>query len=131
MPREKAERMVQAATDELLTPVGLRSLARSDPGYTGRDDPDGSPDEGRGGAWPWLAGAYFDALVRLHGEDGKRAARAWLQGFQPRLEQACLGHVAACFDGDPPHRARGPLAHALGTAELLRVAARMGREPRR
>lgn len=126
LPREKAAPLLQVLAAELLTPVGLRTLAPSDPGYVGGDDGALGPEEGRGSAWPSLACAYFDALLRVSGEDGKRAARAWLRAFEPRLDEAALGFVGARFDGDPPHAARGPLASAAAVGELLRLTVRLG-----
>lgn len=126
VPRDKAEPLLGALGRELLTPVGLRTLAPSEAGYRGTDDPATCEDEGRGSAWPALACAYFDALVRVAGEDGKRAGRAWLRGFERHLGEAGLGYASARFDGDPPHTPRGPIAHAVTVGELLRLALRLG-----
>lgn len=126
LPREKAAPLLEHLGAELLTPVGLRTLGPSEPGYLGRDDPASSPEEGRGSAWPALACAYFDALLRVSGEEGKRAARAWLHAFEPRLGEAAAGFAPACFDGDPPHAPRPPLASAAAVGELLRLTVRLG-----
>ncbi len=126
LPREKAAPLLEVLAAELLTPVGLRTLARSEPGYLGRDDPARAPEDGRGSAWPALACAYFDALMRVAGEEGKRAGRAWLQAFEPQLGQAVVGFVGASFDGDAPHAPREPLASAAAVGELLRLALRVG-----
>jgi glycogen debranching enzyme len=126
VPRDKAEPLLRALGRELLTPVGLRTLAPSEAGYLGHDDPASCEDDGRGGAWPALACAYFDALVRVEGEDGKRAGRAWLHAFERHLGEAGLGYASPSFDGDAPHTPRGPIAHAVTVGELLRLAVRLG-----
>jgi predicted glycogen debranching enzyme len=127
LPPDKAARVLAAVKRELLTPAGLRSLAPSDPAYRGTaGDDQRSCDLARhqGSVWPHLMGVYFDALIRVHCEDGEREAREWLRGFAGRLDEGCLGFVAELFDGDPPHRGRGAVAQAWGVAELLRIALR-------
>ncbi len=126
LPRERAQPLLHALGRELLTPVGLRTLAPGEPAYLGRDDPAERAEDGRGGAWPELACAYFEALMRVAGEEGKRAARAWIQGFEERLAQGALGFSARAFDGDAPHAPRGPIAWAPAVGELLRLVVRVG-----
>lgn len=126
VPRDKAEALLGAVERELLTPVGLRTLAPSEAGYVGRDDPARAEDDGRGSAWPVLACAYFDALVRVAGEQGKSVGRAWLRAFERHLGEAGLGYASPCFDGDAPHLPRGSIAHAATVGELLRLALRLG-----
>jgi predicted glycogen debranching enzyme len=128
LPREKALRVLAAVRRELLTPVGLRTLAPSDPAYRGRCEAvAGSHDAAyhQGTAWPCLMGVYFDAAIRLLGEDGKREAIEWLRGFSFHLEEAGLGFVSQAFDGDAPHTPCGAIAQACSVAELLRVAERL------
>jgi predicted glycogen debranching enzyme len=134
LPRDKALRVLAVVKRHLLTPVGLRTLAPSDPRYQGRYD--GGPQSRdaayhQGTVWPYLIGIYFDSVIRLHGEEGKAAAREWLGAFAPHLRDAGLGTVSEVFDGDPPHRPRGAIAQAWSVAEILRTAARLDlRRPR-
>ncbi|MCU0241634.1 MAG: hypothetical protein MUF51_04350, partial [Vicinamibacteria bacterium] len=132
LPREPSLRILAAIEHALLTPCGLRTLAPKDPRYRGRCV--GSPAEREeaaqnGAAWPSLAGVYFDAQIRLHGEQGKRSAREWLRAFCDRVEETGLGQVCEYFDGDTPQRPQGVVAHALGTAELLRLSSRLAGKP--
>jgi glycogen debranching enzyme len=134
LPRDKALRVLDVVKRHLLTPVGLRTLAPNDPYYQRRYD--GGPRSRdaayhQGTVWPYLMGIYFDALIRLHGEEGKAAAREWLAGFAPHLREAGLGTVSEVFDGDPPHRPGGTIAQAWSVSELLRIASRLDlRRPR-
>ena len=134
LPRDKAVRVLEVVKRHLLTPVGLRTLAPSDPHYRGRYEGDPRSRDGayhQGTVWPFLAGIYFDAVIRLHGEEGKAAAREWLAAFAPHLKEAGLGTVSEVFDGDPPHRPGGAIAQAWSVAEVLRVATRVDlRRPR-
>jgi predicted glycogen debranching enzyme len=129
LPRDKAVRVLEAVGRELLTPVGLRSLAPGDPAYRGRYHGNVAARDAayhQGTVWPWLMGVYFDALTSVHGEQGTSAAREWLRGFEGHLGEAGLGYVSEVFDGDPPHRPGGAIAQAWSVAELLRIASRVG-----
>jgi predicted glycogen debranching enzyme len=132
LPRDKAGCVVEAVRKHLLTPVGLRTLAPDDPAYHGRHGGDARErDEAyhQGTVWPFLMGVYFDAVIRVYGEQGKVEARAWLAAFEGHLEEAGLGTVSEVFDGDPPHRPSGAISQAWSVAELLRIAERLGRIP--
>jgi predicted glycogen debranching enzyme len=125
----EAARILALVGRELLTPVGLRSLAPADPAYRGRYEGDSRQRDGayhQGTVWPWLMGVYFDALIRVHGEQGRAGAREWLRGFERHLEEAGLGYVSEVFDGEAPHRAGGAIAQAWSVAELLRIATLVG-----
>lgn len=129
LSRDKAVRVLAAVKAALVTPRGLRTLAPSDPAYRGRYEGDAASRDGsyhQGTVWPFLMGVYFDALIRVHGEEGKREAREWLRGLAPHLEEAGLATVSEVFDGEPPHRPGGAIAQAWSVAELLRVAVRLG-----
>ncbi len=126
LPREKARRILEVAERDLLTPVGLRSLAPGDPRY--RPHYEGDPfsrDSAyhQGTVWPWLMGPFVTAWIKSFGSN--RATREkieqWLVGFRAHLEEACLGQVSEIFDADPPHRPRGCFAQAWSVAELLRA----------
>ena len=108
LPRDRAQRILDALRRGLLTPVGLRS------GST---------------AWPFLGAAYFDALIRVHGEAAKPDAWRWLDGLVPRLAGPRLGQLPDAYDAEAPHLPRGALASALNVAEVLRLWTRLGRRP--
>ena len=125
---ERARRVVEVVERELLTPYGLRSLARSDPRYRGRYE--GGPEERdgvyhQGTVWAWLMGPFITAYVKAHGRslESRRQAAAWLAPLGEHLRDAGLGHVSEIFDGDEPHTARGCIAQAWSVAEVLRAAA--------
>jgi glycogen debranching enzyme len=130
LPEQQAS-VVEVVRRELLTPVGLRSLAKSDPNYHGRYI--GSPfqrDETyhNGAVWSWLIGAFLDAYLSVHDEsaDSIAQARRWLSPLIDQLDDVCLGQIAEIFEGDEPHRAVGACAQAWSVAEVLRLAVRLG-----
>jgi glycogen debranching enzyme len=119
--------VVDAVERELWTPLGLRTLGASEPGYIGRyaggpHERDGAYHQGT--AWPWLAGAFVEAWVRTHGADdaARREARArFLTPLRAHLGDPGLGHFAEIADGDPPHATRGCPFQAWSLGELLRL----------
>ncbi|HJA78850.1 MAG TPA: amylo-alpha-1,6-glucosidase [Candidatus Desulfovibrio intestinavium] len=119
--------VVSRARQCLLTPYGLRTLAPSAPDY--RPLYEGGP-EARDGAyhqgtvWPWLLGAYGDALLRA-AWDEEGAVRDTLQTLTPlfsrHLREAGIGSLSEIFDGDPPHLPDGCIAQAWSVAECQRL----------
>lgn len=106
---------------KLLTPVGLRTLQRSDPAYSrtyhgNLQQRDAAYHQGT--VWPWLLGAYVDAWLKTHADGGR--ARALLDAFPAHLQVAGLGSISEVFDGEPPHTPHGCIAQAWSVAEVLR-----------
>ena len=115
----------------LVTPVGLRTLARGDPGY--RASYRGGPAERdaayhQGLVWPWLLGPYVDALFAVRGDSAetRTRARATVASLVGRMETGCLGQLPECFEPEPPFRPVGAPAQAWSVAEVLRVLVRIG-----
>lgn len=111
----------------LLTPYGLRTLAPSAPDYRplyegGPESRDGAYHQGT--VWPWLLGAYGDALLRA-AWDEEGAVRDTLQTLTPlfsrHLREAGIGSLSEIFDGDPPHLPDGCIAQAWSVAECQRL----------
>jgi len=126
--RRMALDTVEAA---LVTPVGLRTLARGDPGY--RPTYRGGPAERdsayhQGLVWPWLVGPYVDALFAVSGDSPETRARARssIAALLGRMETGCLGQLPECFEPEPPFRPVGAPAQAWSVAEVLRVMVRLG-----
>lgn len=127
LTKDQERQMLEVVERHLLTPVGLRTLAPSDPRYRGRYEGGVSERDvayHQGTVWPFLLGPFVTAWLKVHGATpaNKKRARRWLEGIEQHLDQACLGQVSEIFDGDPPHEARGCVAQAWSVAELLRVA---------
>ncbi len=125
----RAQKVVEKVEKELLTPVGLRSLAPGDPAYCPVYI--GSPLERdaayhQGTVWSWPIGAFIDALRRVNpnGNRTEKRVKEILAGFEDHLREAGLGQISEIFDADAPHAPRGCFAQAWGVAEVLRVIAR-------
>ncbi len=119
---QQAAAVVAVCQRELLTPMGLRSLAATDHRYVGvyAGGPvqrDGAYHQGT--VWSWLLGPFALAHFRVHGD--RKEARALLAGIGSHLAEACAGSISEIFDGEAPHRPRGCCAQAWSVAEVLRA----------
>ena len=131
LSRPQQEAVVEAVRRELLTPVGLRTLARSDPNYHGRySGPQKDRDAAyhNGTVWPWLIGAFLGAYLKTHdrSEPAIAQARQWLQPLLDGMQHNCIGQIGEIFEGDEPHRPVGCFAQAWSIAEALRLAMELG-----
>jgi predicted glycogen debranching enzyme len=124
---QRARRVVDAVETRLWTPLGLRTLPTDHPDYHGRYEGGVRERDGayhQGTVWPFLAGAFVDAWVRVRG--GSAAARRearerFLSPLLDHLDEAGLGHVSEIADGDAPHTPRGCPFQAWSVGELLRL----------
>jgi glycogen debranching enzyme len=113
---------------ELLTPVGLRSLARHHPDYKPKYFGELRARDAayhQGTVWSWLIGPFLDCWRRVHAAE-EAGARTLLDGLVAHLDEACLGSVSEVFDAEAPFLPRGCIAQAWGVAELLRCWAMTG-----
>jgi predicted glycogen debranching enzyme len=116
-------RVVDVVKDELLTPVGLRSLSRGNPEYKKTYDGDLRARDAayhQGTVWGWLIGPFIDAWLRVHPRD-TAGALAFLDGFRAELGAACIGTISEVFDAEAPFNPRGCVAQAWSVAEVLRT----------
>jgi predicted glycogen debranching enzyme len=122
LDRERWEPVLHTVRDQLLTPVGLRSLSPHHPDFKPCYDGDLRARDAayhQGTVWAWLIGPFIDAWLRVHPDD-KAGARQFLQGFLPHLGEACLGQISEVFDAEEPWSPRGCAAQAWSVAEVLR-----------
>jgi predicted glycogen debranching enzyme len=123
----RAKAVVETAFRRLWTVAGPRSLVEDDPRYRGRYEGDREHRDRayhNGPAWPWLAGAFVEAWLRVRGggDEAKREARTrFLDPLLARRDRAGLGHLSEICDGDPPHLPRGCPFQAWSVAEVLRL----------
>jgi predicted glycogen debranching enzyme len=119
---ERWKPVLEVVHRDLLTPVGLRSLAPGHPDYKATYDGDLRARDAayhQGTVWGWLMGHYIDATLKVNPDI--KAARALLLGLEHHLEQAGVGQISEIFDATEPYRARGCVAQAWSVAEALRV----------
>jgi predicted glycogen debranching enzyme len=124
----KNQRVVDVVHDELLTPAGLRTLARNDPRYIGFYSGDrASRDRAyhNGTVWPWLLGPLTTAFLKVKGYTELQREYAFQNFLKPLFTQkvfdAGLATLGEIFDGEPPYTSRGCIAQAWSVAEPLRA----------
>ena len=116
--------VLDIVTKELLTPKGLRSLSPKSGGYNPNYvGPQMQRDYAyhQGTAWPWLAGFYFEAYLRIYKMSGIGFVERHLIGYEDEMTSHCIGSIPELFDGNPHFKGRGAVSFAMNVAEILRV----------
>jgi len=117
---EQRKAVVDICQKELLTPVGLRSLALGERGYTGTYS--GGPRDRdaayhQGTVWGWLLGPFARAHYSVYRD--RSTAIGFLEPLASATKSYGLGTLGEIFDGDGPHQPRGCIAQAWTVGELL------------
>jgi len=124
-PLAQARSIVDLVERELLTPLGLRTLAHDEPGYIGTYGGGVPARDGayhQGTVWPWLLYAYADACRRTRdAEQASLDVERVIGSLREHLEVAGLGHISEVASGDPPHAPGGCPFQAWSLAALLRL----------
>ena len=115
---------VLAATERLLVPGGVRSLAAGHPlykgVYAGDEDTVRKPAYHNGTVWAWPFPLYAEALA-ASGQASAETALSLLASSVENINSGCLCHISEIADGDAPHAQKGCRAQAWSASELLRV----------
>jgi predicted glycogen debranching enzyme len=127
LAEDKWQTVLNVIREQLVTPVGLRSLAPSDPNFKAHYDGDLRARDAayhEGTVWAWLIGPFFDAWLRANPGDWQ-TARSLLSGFDNEMSNAGIGTISEIFDAEPPFTPRGCIAQAWSVAEVLRCELRL------
>jgi predicted glycogen debranching enzyme len=135
IPAAEAQRAFTAADAELRAPIGIRSLAPSDPAYRGDYDGDRKSRDGayhQGLGWLWLIGPWADSAFAVHDltNPSSRAAAVALvtealTPYRAHLREAGLGTISENATGDAPFTPVACFAQAWSVSELLRIERRV------
>jgi len=126
---ERAKRVIDRVEEQLLTPIGLRSLAPSDPAYAPHYEGNvwhRDTAYHQGTVWPWLMGPFVEAWLKSRGntDSAKREAeRRFVAPLRAHMNRAGIGHVSEIADAEAPHTPRGCPFQAWSVSELLRISA--------
>lgn len=119
--------VVECVRNNLLTPYGLRTLSPHNPAYKGYCEGRQALRDAayhQGTVWPWLLGAYGEALLKT-AWDVRGAAAGLLDTLTPlfssHLADAGLGSISEIFNGNPPHAPGGCIAQAWSVGECYRL----------
>ena len=116
--------VVDICSRELLTPKGLRSLSPKSGGYNPNYvGPQNQRDYAyhQGTAWPWLAGFYFEAYLKIYKMSALGFIERHMIGIEDEMTSHCIGSLPELFDGNPPFKGRGAVSFAMNVAEILRT----------
>lgn len=134
LDRGRGQSVVNVVRQELLTPVGLRTLAPGDPAY--RPHFQGTAAERdaayhQGTVWPWLIGPFIAAYLFAYGESEESLSfcRNLLNTFGSELGSCCLGSLAEVYDADSPRSAGGCPAQLWSVAQFIIASERIKPRP--
>jgi predicted glycogen debranching enzyme len=122
LAQEKWKAVLEVVKNELLTPVGLRSLSPHDKNYKAKYDGDLLTRDAayhQGTVWAWLIGPFCNAWLRTCPNDTS-SLQSFLKGFEQHLDEDGVGTISEIFDAEPPFIPRGCMAQAWSVAEVLR-----------
>ncbi len=128
-PLEKEEqiKVVEIVRSNLLTPYGLRTLSKHSMDYKGKYEGNSTQRDSayhQGTVWPWLLGAYSDALIKVS-DDKEKAAKELLNTIKSlygaHLSTAGIGSISEIFSANPPQLPDGCIAQAWSVGECFRL----------
>jgi predicted glycogen debranching enzyme len=128
LEESKWQPVLEVVREQLLTPVGLRSLVPAHSDYKPKYDGDLRARDAayhQGTVWAWLIGPFVDTWLKVYPED-LAGARRFLEGLEPHLGRACIGSISEIFDAESPFTPRGCLAQAWSVAEMFRCWVKTG-----
>lgn len=134
---EIAKQVLDTVTKKLLTPYGLKTLAKGEPGY--RDIYEGDVIKRdmsyhQGITWPWLLGIYLDSLLAvMKAEKNKTRKKEYQEQYKNLVEQiettftkemyerSTVGSISEIYDSAKPYEAKGCFAQGWSVAEIFRI----------
>lgn len=133
-----AREIFDTVTKKLLTPYGLRTLAKGEPGFRDRYEGDMIKRDmsyHQGIIWPWLLGSYYDALNNMIKSEKRKKIKKELEKKQEELIQnvsktfigemyqnSTVGSISELYDGgNKKYNPGGTFAQAWSVAEIFRI----------
>jgi predicted glycogen debranching enzyme len=121
---EMKKAIIDLATNELLTPRGLRTLSPKNPGYKGVYEGDQATRDAiyhQGTVWPWLLEHYCNGYLKLRKQSGISHVQKILNGFEEEMTLHGIGTISEIYNGDPPHQGKGTISQAWSVSALLQI----------
>ncbi|MGV8962591.1 MAG: glycogen debranching enzyme N-terminal domain-containing protein [Candidatus Saccharimonadaceae bacterium] len=116
--------IVDFATKELLTPVGIRSLSPKSENfnpYFSNNPHEKEKAYFNGPAFPWLLGPYIEAYLKVYKRSGLSLVDRIMVDIENEISNDCIGSISELYDSSPPFIAHGAYSFAMSVAELLRA----------
>ncbi len=125
---KRARLVVDCVQKYLVTPYGLRSLAKTDPQFI--SEYSGSLKKRdlsyhQGTTWTFPLGSYFRAYLKVnnYSKESLTYVKRQLSWFSDALYDGCVGHIAEIYDGEFPNDSRGCFAQGWSVGEILKMIA--------
>ena len=135
---EIASEIMSTVEKKLLTPYGLRTLAKGEPGYTERYEGDMIKRDmsyHQGVIWPWLLGLYYDSLKNMikveKNKSRKKELESKLLDFKKSvkitftkeiMEGKTIGNICELYDiENKKYMPQGTIAQCWSVAEVFRI----------
>ena len=133
-----AKEILDTVEKKLLTPYGLRTLAKGEPGYRERYEGDMIKRDmsyHQGVIWPWLLGLYYDTLRNMYkaekNKQEKKKLEAKILEFKAKTKETFIkemttgksvGSICELYDTDnKKYSPQGTIAQAWSVGEIFRI----------
>lgn len=127
----------ETVTKKLLTPYGLKTLAKGEKCY--REIYEGDQIKRdmsyhQGITWPWLLGIYSDSFLNIISAEKNKTKKKELEEQYSKFAQnvedtfynemynrSTVGSISELYDSAKPYEAKGAFAQAWSVAEVFRI----------
>ena len=133
-----AKEILDTVEKKLLTPYGLRTLAKGEPGYREKYEGDMIKRDmsyHQGVIWPWLLGLYYDTLRNMYKAEKNKQEKKKLETkileFKAKTKETfvkemntgkSVGSICELYDTDnKKYRPQGTIAQAWSVGEIFRI----------
>lgn len=123
---EQEKQVVDTVFEKLYTPLGLRTLEKSDPEFHGKYGGEQKQRDlayHQGTVWVFPLGAYYLAYLktRNYSREAAEKVERQLEVLQSAMAEGCIGQLPEIYDGENPDFSKGCFAQAWSVGEILRV----------
>ena len=133
----EAKTAFETVTKKLLTPYGLKTLAKGEKCY--REIYEGDQIKRdmsyhQGITWPWLLGIYSDSFLNIISAEKNKTKKKELEEQYSKFAQnvedtfynemynrSTVGSISELYDSAKPYEAKGAFAQAWSVAEVFRI----------
>lgn len=133
----EAKTAFETVTKKLLTPYGLKTLAKGEKCY--REIYEGDQikrdmNYHQGITWPWLLGIYSDSFLNIINAEKNKTKKKELEEQYSKFAQnvedtfynemynrSTVGSISELYDSAKPYEAKGAFAQAWSVAEVFRI----------
>ncbi len=134
---DEAKTAFETVTKKLLTPYGLKTLAKGEKCY--REIYEGDQIKRdmsyhQGITWPWLLGIYSDSFLNIINSEKNKTKKKELEAkyiefaenvektfYEEMYNRSTVGSISEIYDSAKPYEAKGAYAQAWSVAEVFRI----------